>query len=69
MFLHGTRSLTKLYLAFPGLILPQEQVDFRDVPAGYTFIEELVWLVEDRLLYLVHHVAVLADDLNVKDKG
>ena len=69
MFLQGTRSLRNLYLAFSGLILPQEQVNFWDVPAGYTLIEELVWLVEDRLLYLVHHVAVLADDLNVKDKG
>jgi hypothetical protein len=69
MFLQGTHSLREVYLAFPGLILPQEQVDFRDVPAGHPLIEELVWLVEDRLLYLVHHVAVLADYLIVKTHG
>ncbi len=40
MFMQGTRSLKNLYLAFPGLILPQEQVNFRNVPAGHPIIED-----------------------------
>jgi hypothetical protein len=40
IFLQGIRTLRKAYLAFPGLILQQEKVNFRDVPAGYTLIEE-----------------------------
>ena len=39
------------------------EVDLWNVPAGYALVEELVGLVEHGLLDLVHHVAVLADNL------
>jgi hypothetical protein len=40
MLLQGTRSLRNAYLAFPSVILPQEQVNFRDVPARHTLTKE-----------------------------
>lgn len=49
------------------LVLPQVEVDCREASAGHPLVQELVVLVKHRLLDLVHHVAVLTDDLGQRD--
>ena len=61
------QDVDTVHAALVGLLLPEVEVDVRNVAARNPLVEKLVRLVEQALLYLVNNVAVLANDFGQRD--